>query len=349
MGSREYTLDDSALRNLKTGAMVAARNGHVRIVEILAITGGHIDVVAYFLGSDYHWDAENAFSDALKNEQSEIADLIYENYCKITTRENMFIRLAGNGSTDGVEYLYRKGHDDSDLIGRAFVHAAHHIDTTEYFALTGTCFTCGFEKAAQIGSMGSLEHLYNEVCASTMSLNKAFDKATQKIRSESIIAAFCAASQRGNMGGYASRNERHTVMEFLYKHSYISTEMINKTFLIAAKSNDCATAKLLLDDNRLSASTIVEAFGIAVANGWQDIMMMLRSKEQISTTVILNAFAGVVKSGYGLYLYFTTNSYGLYLVPVLYDEQHTPDEMVCEAFRKAADCGNMQIMEFLFK
>ncbi|OWY99137.1 hypothetical protein PHMEG_00029919 [Phytophthora megakarya] len=180
----------------------AAAKGHVDIVELAfgyakeesysgprsslamssAIAGEHIDIVRLLLCSEsFDWDnKEENFAEAVKLEQTEIADLIFEEDSRDSHGEHMLLRLAYDGPTNAVEYLYRKGHDGPDLIGRAFVEAACNIDTVDFLLATGRVSSTYFDKALKAatenGSLEAVQNLYNKGRASTQALNKALEE-----------------------------------------------------------------------------------------------------------------------------------------------------------------------------
>ncbi|OWY97477.1 hypothetical protein PHMEG_00031978 [Phytophthora megakarya] len=250
----------------------AAAKGHVDIVELAfgyakeesysgprssstmssAIAGGHIDIVRLLLCSaSFDWDnKEEDFAEAVKLEQTEIAYLIFE--------------------------------EDSPC----------NIDTVDFLLATGrvssTYFGKALKAAAENGSLEAVQNLYNKGRASTQALNKAFEEGGIDIvkfldHTKKIRPTFCAA--------YTYRSKHNSeVVKFLYKHTCISSEMIDKAFEMACEGNDRDLVKLLLDDNRLSSDGIVKGFERAVANVSRDVLEILRCKEEISPAVIQKAY-----------------------------------------------------------
>lgn len=132
-----------------------------------AISGGHAGVVACLLGSkQYHWDVDGAFDEALLSEQPQIAEMIYEDYCEEEVGgEDMLVRLARTGTPEAVKYLYQAGHDDSDLVGEAFVSAVADIETASFLWETGKVSSDYYERAIEAAeSLGTAEAL-KDVCS----------------------------------------------------------------------------------------------------------------------------------------------------------------------------------------
>lgn len=102
-----------------------------------AISRGHTDIVAYLVSRGYRWNVLDAVDQAAKAGHFEVANVIYNAYHPEYPVDNIFLRMARTGMTDALKYLYHAGHDDLDLVGKAFLCASGNIGITDFCGRLG--------------------------------------------------------------------------------------------------------------------------------------------------------------------------------------------------------------------
>ncbi|KAG6578091.1 uncharacterized protein IUM83_10457 [Phytophthora cinnamomi] len=314
--------------------LVAAEGGHLDVVKFMvqyakeqdfcaydllfhsstalarAISGGQTAVVEYLLGlEEFTWDLQKAFVAAVGVKDNSLADRMYELFVQTSKKEELFIELACGGYLDAVKYLYETGHNDSDMIGEAFVGATQWRgnDALEFLLSTGRvsseAFDRGFEKAvvSSWDGVNVVPFLLEKKRASAKSINQAFVASSSSdileilleranILDESIRNVFERAM--GGLCEYYSKREKEEVriIKLLYAKVCIPAEMIGRALVAAASKGHSELVALLRGDDRISAEMVGEAFAGAATRKNSDLMMSLYNSG-ISPDTILVAFA----------------------------------------------------------
>lgn len=181
------------------------------------------------------WDLRKALELAIDTGLLTAVAPIIETYMKnnSVTMERMFVELAEMGYKRSVRYLYNQGHNDPEMIGKAFGAAVGNdeIGVLELLLNTGrvasSAFDKGLETAAHEGSTRVVVLLYSKERAAAASVWRAFERAGcvavsiflyehESFPAASVVAAFHNAAQEGwHHDYYVSEENRIPVLKFL--------------------------------------------------------------------------------------------------------------------------------------
>ncbi|KAK1941399.1 putative ankyrin repeat protein [Phytophthora citrophthora] len=331
-----------------------------------AIVAGHIDVAEFLVNqSIISLNLKNAFIVAVDKGQESLAERIRELYPQRLHGADLFIDLISSGDLNAVEYLYKNGCNDSDLVGEAFVLAASGAQNAVVEALAGTgcvsseAFEEAFKRACSGDSsvfLDTVTFLYKLNTVSPQCIEHGFGLANsfgvvkflyenEKISDKAIIAAFENAVR-------LCHTEHSDIIFFLYKHQCIPSKLIGKAFLHAVKSlhaghlgdetNLMKTHVVfsLRGDERVSPKAMGEALVNAAKNGKKEIMLFLYHEQRTPPEFLVKAFVeamhrkntGVVKE----------------ILKLLSVEEHVPRRFMHETFVAATRHGQMPILELVY-
>ncbi|EGZ18470.1 hypothetical protein PHYSODRAFT_301124 [Phytophthora sojae] len=285
--------DGETFEVLHEMATTAARLGHSEVYGYyeepedissealyLAIQGGHTAIVNFLLYEAYKiWDLRKALELAIDTGLLTAVAPIIETYMKnnSVTMERMFVELAEMGYKRSVRYLYNQGHNDPEMIGKAFGAAVGNdeIGVLELLLNTGrvasSAFDKGLETAAHEGSTRVVVLLYSKERAAAASVWRAFERAGcvavsiflyehESFPAASVVAAFHNAAQEG------------------WHHDYyhIPTELIVEKFAGAKWSSRGMAA--LCGEERIPKETMSEIFEKAIKNGHAEQVEQLANR-----------------------------------------------------------------------
>ncbi|KAG6954477.1 hypothetical protein JG688_00012322, partial [Phytophthora aleatoria] len=150
-----------------------------------AIRGSHDDVTEYLLTLHprrLFWGMKDACEAAVEMDNKDLVEKICALYRRDYRGESVFVKLAGFGSKNAVEFLYRNRHNDTELINKTFGKAARFGNTAvvEFLLDTGRdIFDKAMECAASsgYGKPATSIFLYNKKLASRKAGIRAFTQA----------------------------------------------------------------------------------------------------------------------------------------------------------------------------
>ncbi|KAG1713260.1 hypothetical protein DVH05_000980 [Phytophthora capsici] len=248
-----------------------------------AMVAGHFHVAAFLLDlGDIIWNLSKAFVVAVDKGQKLLAERIQELY----GQPDLFIDLGLEGDVNAMEYIYKDGCKDSELVELALANAASeaHIEVVQFLLESGRVTSEVFDEAFIQACFGNKPQSINTVMllyklgqVSRQCIERGFKIANtvavirflfenEKISDQTITAKFDSAIF----------HFRLDIILFLYKQQCIPSNLIGKALLRAVKSlnvehlNDGAKStkvqvvKCLRDDERLSPNTLGKAFLCAV-------------------------------------------------------------------------------------
>ncbi|KAK1941398.1 hypothetical protein P3T76_007264 [Phytophthora citrophthora] len=130
----KFMVEHAAANNCRLGSPFSDTVSRV-------ILAGHVHMAEFLLNlRDVYWDLKKAFIAAVDKDQVPLADRIRGLY-----GPDLFIHLASSGGVTAVEYLYKNGCNDSELVGQAFIYAAGEAQNGVVKFLAGTGCTAIFD------------------------------------------------------------------------------------------------------------------------------------------------------------------------------------------------------------
>jgi hypothetical protein len=302
----------------------AARKGHVDIVafaadfadgdngdetsinSLLCAIYYHHEAAATFLVNRYYrdWRLEEALEKAIIHGLTAVADCIYEAMLKEDCRaslEDAFFYMAGSSLSNALTYLYRRGQDDSNLVGYALSSAARSggIDMLTLLLDTGKVSTDAFDvafwNAACRGRIEIVTFLSSNILASARLFAYAFESARESKVSQYLYEKLQhpAESTRTafrNAVAYAEPRYVFTpvldynqmaLVKFLASTGHVAAELITEAFRAASTSHRFNVVLALCDDPSISLHMKYDAFRQAAEAGLAQVLTLLSDKVHV--------------------------------------------------------------------
>ncbi|KAG1713258.1 hypothetical protein DVH05_000978 [Phytophthora capsici] len=329
-----------------------------------SILAGQIGVAEFLIHeSGISWDLKNAFIIAVNKGEAALAEIIRERYPQQVRGQVLFIDLACSGDLNAVEYLYKNGCNDSELVERALSLGVTKGQTEIVEFLASRVSSEAFEKAFERACSGDRPEcidtvmvLYKLNRASRQCIERGFINANtlavvkflyenEKISDQAIIAEFDNAAQCYYI-------DHSDIILFLYEHQWIPSNLIDKAYqnargsLYFASGNAKARRYIQLitrvitslrDDERLSPKFVGTEFVAAAASNKKEIMLFLYDKRRTSPEFLVEAFVEATHSKH--------TEVVKEILKLLSVEEHVPRKFMHETFVAAARHGQMSVLQ----
>ncbi|KAG7379476.1 hypothetical protein PHYPSEUDO_008550 [Phytophthora pseudosyringae] len=259
----------------------AAGHGHVDVVKFIAqhalekqykrtlessskalscaIAGGNSHVTEFLLSLDgFRWNMAHALDMAVTMGQTTLAERLEGTYQNLNEGPDLLVRLAREGYSDGVKYLYQKVHGNTELVHFAFVGAAESDQNDIAGRIPSETIEQAFVVAARHGNIDAVECL----------------RSSHRISSEAVGKAFMGAAECGHLN----------MMQALQNQQQrYSAEVILQAFSSAAARENlpmlkCVT-QLIIDEKHVPRKFRYKAFVDAAQNQWMKALRVLNKTE----------------------------------------------------------------------
>ncbi|KAK1941401.1 putative ankyrin repeat protein [Phytophthora citrophthora] len=344
------------LENMQEGALAAARNGHVAIVErllpMVIDQARSTSYLVYWLGRVQEIMDEGAVNgqlEVVKFMVKHAADDHYGDRYLRWTKDDTLAKAIVAGHIDVAEFLVNQSTISLNL-KNAFIVAldkgqeplAERIRERYPKCMQGQNL---FMNVAHSGDLNAVKYLYTHGCNDPDLVGRAFTTAASEAQDNVVefLAGTGCVSSKAFEKAFKTACSKYNLhpgcfdtVTFLYKLNKVSLQCIEHVFGLASSF---AILNFLYENEKISDKTILTAFGRAVHSfrkEHSEIILFLYKQSCIPSELIDKAFVRVVKSLNGARSENEAISTKTQVVKCLRDDERLSPKAMGEAFMNAA-------------
>ncbi|KAF1786052.1 Ankyrin repeat-containing domain [Phytophthora cactorum] len=225
-----------------------------------AIRGSHDDVTEYLLTLHprrLFWGMKDACEAGVEMDNKDLVEKICALYRRDYRGESVFVKLAGFGSKNAVEFLYRNRHNDTELINKTFGKAARFGNTAvvEFLLDTGRDI---FDKAMECAASSGYGKPATSISCTTR--NSHLGKQAYVHSHKRAIYLWASCCLRTNIFRKVDLSRLSTakrmLLEFLRRDPSLLSKTIDKAYIKVVTRSNSKSLKLLYGTKRVFPEAI---------------------------------------------------------------------------------------------